>query len=50
MGTLLRSCVKVRKAIELPFGVELTWDWCIRWGPHPKGEREVLGVLVHLFE
>jgi len=36
MGTLLRSCVKVREAIKLPFGVVSGVD-CrvrIRWGLH----------------
>jgi len=51
---LLHSCVKMREAIELPFGAD---EWgqsglsCIRWGPHPQREGEVLGVfLVHWFE
>jgi len=41
--TLLHSCVKVREAIELPFGV--VRHCCIRWGSTSQGEGMVLGVF-----
>jgi len=50
MGTLLRSCVKVREVIKLPFGVVSGVGWRVRrpildgvyiW----QGEVKVLGVF-----